>query len=121
MTLTMHLTQSGVYIIVSDKGFPESAAHEHFEANPELHYLNPVKRNSKLIDRHIMLDFTGILPGYEGITFRKEKYVGTDKWFYSFRDSYKASKEETTGCVMQKRASYTAWMSFGTSSGHSAS
>lgn len=81
-------------IIVADKGFPESAAHEHFEANPDLHYLNPVKRNSKLISRHHMLDFTGILPGYEGITFRKEKCSGTDKWLYSYRDSYKASKEE---------------------------
>jgi len=81
-------------IIVGDKGFPESAAHEHFEANPDLHYLNPVKRNSKLIERHHMLDFTGILPGYEGITFRKEKCSGTNKWLYSFRDSYKASKEE---------------------------
>ncbi len=81
-------------IIVGDKGFPESAAHEHFEANPDLHYLNPVKRNSKLICRHHMLDFTDILTGYEGITFRKEKCTGTDKWLYSFRDSYKASKEE---------------------------
>lgn len=81
-------------IIVGDKGFPESAAHEHFEANPDLHYLNPVKRNSKLIGQHGMLDFTDILPGYEGITFRKERCTGTDKWLYSFRDSYKASKEE---------------------------
>ena len=81
-------------IIVGDKGFPESAAHEHFAANDDLHYLNPVKRNSKLIERHHMLDFTGILPGCEGITFRKEKCIGTDKWVYSFRDSYKASKEE---------------------------
>lgn len=81
-------------IIIGDKGFPESAAHEHFETNPDLHYLNPVKRNSKLISRHDMLDFTGILPGYEGITFRKEKCTGTDKWLYSYRDSHKASKEE---------------------------
>ena len=81
-------------IIVGDKGFPESAAHDQFEANRDLHYLNPVKRNSKLIERHSMLDFTGILPGYEGITFRKEKCSGTDKWLYSYRDSYKASKEE---------------------------
>ena len=81
-------------IIVGDKGFPEAAAHEHFEANKDLHYLNPVKRNSKLIERHHMLDFTGILPGYEGITFRKEKCTGTNKWLYSYRDSYKASKEE---------------------------
>ena len=81
-------------IIVGDKGFPESAAHEHFAANDDLHYLNPIKRNSKLIERHHMLDFTGILPGYENITYRKEKCTGTDKWLYSYRDSYKASKEE---------------------------
>jgi transposase len=81
-------------IIVGDKGFPESAAHGYFATNPDLHYLNPVKRNSKLIGRHHMLDLTGILPGYEGITFRKEKCTGTDKWLYSFRDSAKAGKEE---------------------------
>lgn len=95
-------------IIVGDKGFPESAAHEYFEANKDLHYLNPVKRNSKLISRHNMLDFTGILPGYEGITFRKEKCTGTDKWLYSFRDSYKASKEECDWlCHAKKNESYS--------------
>lgn len=81
-------------IIVADKGFPEASAHEHFEKNPDLHHLNPIKRNSKLIEWHNMLDFTDLLPGYEGITFRKEKCVGTNKWLYSYRDSYKAAKEE---------------------------
>lgn len=82
-------------IVVGDKGFPESAAHDYFEQNPELHYLNPIKRNSKLIERHNMLDFTAILPGYDGITFRKEKCVGTSKWLYSYRDSHRAAKEES--------------------------
>lgn len=82
-------------IIVGDKGFPEAAAHDQFEANPNLHYLNPIKRNSKLIERHSMLDFVGILSGYEGITYRKEKCVGTNKWLYSFRDSKKAAQEES--------------------------
>lgn len=81
-------------IIVGDKGFPESAAHDHFEQNPDLHYLNPIKRNSKLIERHHMLDFTDILSGYEGITCRKEKCIGTSKWLYSYRNQYKAAKEE---------------------------
>ena len=86
-----HITKG---IIVADKGFPESSAHDPFEANPDLHYLNPIKRNSKLIERHNMLDFTGILTGYEGITYRKEKCTGTEKWLYSYRDSRKASREE---------------------------
>ena len=90
-------------IIVADKGFPESAAHDQFETNPDLHYLNPVKRNSKLIERHHMLDFTVILPGYDGITYRKEKCVGTDKWLYSFRDSYKAAKEERDWLARAKK------------------
>jgi len=81
-------------IIVADKGFPESAAHDQFEKNPGLHYLNPIKRNSKLIERHKMLDFTDILSGYDGITCKKEKCVGIDKWLYSYRDSRKAAREE---------------------------
>lgn len=90
-------------IIVGDKGFPESAAHEEFEAHPDLHYLNPVKHNSKLIGRHQMLDFTGILSGYEGITYLKEKCVGTDKWLYSYRDSRKAAIEESDWLRLAKK------------------
>ena len=90
-------------IIVADKGFPEAAAHEHFVANKDLHYLNPIKRNSKLIESHNMLDFTGILSGYEEITFRKEKCVGVEKWLYSFRDSHRASKEERDWLLQAKK------------------
>lgn len=81
-------------LIVADKGFPSNAAEEHFSKNPDLHYLNPIKRNSKLIQTHNMLDFTQMLSGYDGVTYRKEKCSGKDKWLYSFRDSAKAAKEE---------------------------
>lgn len=81
-------------LIVGDKGFPSSAAESHFAGHPDLHYLNPVKRNSKLIERHKMLSFEAILPGYEGITYKKAKVHGKDKWLYSFRDTAKAAKEE---------------------------
>ena len=81
-------------LIVADKGFPSDAAWEHFDGNPDLHYLNPVKRNSKLIERHSMLSFEGVLPGHPGIQFKKAKASGKAKWLYSFRDSEKAAKEE---------------------------
>lgn len=86
-----HITKG---IIVSDKGFPSSAAGAQFKANPDLHYLNPLKRNAKAIDRYDMLSFTGILPADSNITFRKEKCKGTKKYLYSFRDAALAAKEE---------------------------
>ena len=81
-------------IIVADKGFPASAAKEQFHKNPDLHYLNPIKRNSKLIGTYSLLDFLDILPGDDGITYRKEKCSELNKWLYSFRDARRAAKEE---------------------------
>ena len=52
-------------LIVADKGFPSDAAAACFRERPGLHYLNPVKRNSRLIDTHRMLEFTG-LPCQQG-------------------------------------------------------
>lgn len=81
-------------LIVADKGIPASAAEGRFAANPDLHYLNPIKRNAKLIATHSMLDFEGPLPGYEGVLYRKGKVSGRDKWLYAYRDSRRAAKEE---------------------------
>lgn len=81
-------------VIVTDKGFPSSSAQGHFKANPDLHFMNPVKRNAKLIDAHHMMELTGILRGYEGVTYRKEQCEGKSLWLYSYRDARRASKEE---------------------------
>jgi hypothetical protein len=86
-----HITKG---IIVADKGFPATAAKDQFRDNPNLHYLNPIKRNSSLIEKYSMYDFTDILFGYEGITYKKAKCDDTDKWLYSFRDANRAAKEE---------------------------
>ena len=86
-----HITKG---IIVADKGFPSSAAEEQFKANPDLHFLNPLKRNAKLITRYNMLTFVGILSSNSNITYRKEKCKGANKWLYSFRDAVQAAKEE---------------------------
>ncbi len=82
-------------IIVADKGFPESAAGEAFEQNPNLHYLNPIKRNSKYISTYDLHDYDRQLIGQGGLILCKKVQVkGKQKWLYSFRDAAKAAKEE---------------------------
>lgn len=81
-------------IVVADKGFPSSAAQMQFEANPDLHYINPIKRNSKLIEQYGLLDYEGLLCGYEGTTYHKVKCIDTNKWLYSYRDARRAAQEE---------------------------
>ena len=81
-------------VIVADKGFPASAARDQFSAHKDLHYLNPIKRNSKFISTHNLLNFDKLLPGFSGITYRKEKCSGTNKWLYSFRNAADAANEE---------------------------
>lgn len=81
-------------IIVADKGFPSSAAEDHFRSNPDLHFLNPLKRNSRLSASHAMYSYTGVLKGYEGILYKKEMVSGKGRWLYSYRDQRKAAKEE---------------------------
>lgn len=81
-------------IIVADKGFPSSAASTHFSKNPDLHFLNPVKRNSKFSTTHDMYSYNGVLKGYDSVLYKKEKVNGINKWLYSYRDQRKASKEE---------------------------
>ena len=81
-------------IIVGDKGFPSKAIDEFLSEHPGLHYLNPVKRNSKFIATHNLYNFSGVLQGHAGITFKREKCTGASKWLYAFRDSEKAAAEE---------------------------
>ena len=85
-----HITKG---IVVADKGFPQSAARKHFADNPDLHYLNPLKRDSKIASEFHMLEFTGLLSGFERIPYRKEK-APDGRWLYSFRDAARAAKEE---------------------------
>lgn len=92
-------------IIVGDKGFPESCADEEFRTNPDLHYLNPIKRNSTLIEAHHLHDYTGILSCDDKVTYRKEKsvYQGRTKWLYSFRDARSAAAEEQAWLANAKK------------------
>ncbi len=59
-----------------------------------MHYLNPIKRNAKVIETYGLHKYDGVLSDREGILFRKVNCERTGKWLYSFRDVYRASIEE---------------------------
>ena len=81
-------------VLVGDKGFPAGASAEQRAGCPDLHYLNPIRRNARFIATHAMLDFDGLLPDREGVAWRKAKVDGRAKWLYSFRDAAMAASEE---------------------------
>ena len=90
-------------LIVADKGFPESASGGGFEKNPELHHLNPIKRNSKFIVIHSLYEYTEILEEFPNVTAKKAKYSGINKWLYSYRDAELAAKEESSWLAKAKK------------------
>ena len=81
-------------LIVGDKGFPSSCANHVFAQNKELHYLNPLKRDSHYIKEYDLYNFEGQLPGHETILYKKVHVEKENKWLYSFRDTATAHKEE---------------------------
>lgn len=90
-------------LLVMDKGFPSSATEKHRAANPKLHFLNPVKRNSKYVETHHLLDFDGVLKDREGVTYRKAKVNGQEKWLYAYRDARRAAAEEAAYLANAKK------------------
>lgn len=88
-------------VLVADKGFPEKSIEKLLEECPDLHYLNPLRRSSKLAIDHQMYDFEGVLDNCDGflerqepIQYKKMKLQRKNKWLYSFRDRVRAAKEE---------------------------
>ena len=81
-------------IIVADKGFPASAIKKQLAAYPGLHYLNPIKRNSKAISELDLAEYDCILKKYPGIQGKKAATADKSKFYYSFRDIEQAHLEE---------------------------
>jgi hypothetical protein len=80
-------------IVMADKGFPKKEAQEAFKASPNLHWLNPIKRNDKRIKTHAMYSFSGMLDDKNrDVLFKKEQLA--DCWLYSFYDRKRAAREE---------------------------
>ena len=72
--------------ILADKGFPHDAAAKEFAEHPELHYLNPLKRNDKLIEKYELLKFEEQLYGIDGLVVCKKVSLPDGTFLYSFKD-----------------------------------
>lgn len=81
-------------IIIDDKGFPVNKIEEWLEDNKELHFITPIKRNSKLNKNNDAFRYDGKFE-YEGrtILYKKVKLKG-GHFLYSFKDLKKAGEEE---------------------------
>lgn len=83
--------------LIGDKSFTRKAAGEFFKKHPDLHMLYPLKRNASQVKTYKMYDFENVLPGFEGITYKKVSYKtrdGRQYYLYSYRDAKRAAKEE---------------------------
>ena len=94
-------------IIVGDKGFPESSAKTTFMNNPKLHFINPIKRDSKVIKELNLNNFDGVLKNNEKILSTKRYNESTAKWYYHYKDLGLAAQEENDYVHRQtKQASF---------------
>lgn len=83
-------------IIVADKGFLVKALRKALDENEDLHYLLPIKRSMKVIERLGLRTYDSRLEGEEGIQCRKvlDTDAEHETWYYSFRDPRFAADEE---------------------------
>ncbi len=83
-------------ILVADKGFPISAIKNVLVENTELHYIQPMKNNSKKIEELKLVDFDDILDfSNRSILYKKVQDENTKKFYYSFQDVHRANKDNT--------------------------
>ena len=81
-------------VLMGDKAFRKKVAEAAFDGNPDLHWLNPLKRSDRRIRDHDMYSWEGRLPGAgRDVLFKKERLRG-GCLLYSFYDRARAAKEE---------------------------
>ena len=80
-------------ILMGDNGFPKKQAEKIYNENPNLCWLNPIKRSDKRIKDHFMYQYTEMLNDKDkDLLYKKEKV--SNYYLYSFYDRRRAAKEE---------------------------
>lgn len=82
-------------ILMGDKAFTFNAAKKQLKGDRNLHYLFPIRRNSKAISGFGLHRHDSALKTYKGVTFRVAYDIDEGIWYYSFRDAERAAEEET--------------------------
>ena len=62
--------------------------------NPNLHFINPIKRDAKIIQELNLYEYDGALSNNDHILYRKSQDTKSKKWLYSFKDLSLSSAEE---------------------------
>ena len=96
VTVNDFINKNGIKrgIIVADKGFPLKNIEPELKDNPDLHFLLPVKRDAKIVNKCNALSFDAAFH-YGDKTLQGKKVSLKDSQFlYSFKDTYQARKEE---------------------------
>jgi len=65
-------------------------------ANPEFHYLTPMKRSDSRISKYGMLSFDGVVRNIKENVLCKKVIVDKGHYLYSFQDSWKEFNEKRT-------------------------
>ena len=81
-------------LLVGDKAFTENAAKPQFSSDRNLGFMFPIRRNAAAIRRFDLRAYDGFLNSHPSVTYKVAHDVGEGVWYYSFRDSDRASQEE---------------------------
>lgn len=86
-----HLTQG---VIIDDKGFPPSCIEETLKNCPDLHFLTPIRRNSKAIGELSLQDYNGVMNNSDGdVVYYKKAKMSNGMYLYSFMSLRKHANE----------------------------
>ena len=82
-------------ILICDKGFPLSNIEDLLEANPDLHYISPIRRNSTLISQHRMLESDQVATLDDGnVVMYKKVKLDDGRCLYCVRDIGRSNFEK---------------------------
>ena len=89
-------------LLMGDKAFTIKAAGD--VDGRELHFLCPIRKNSKAIEKFNLHGYNGALKTYPGVTYCVVHDVQKGLYYYSFRDAERAAEEELAYLQSKKKS-----------------